>query len=226
MTLLRHASRSVPVLFTLLAGLLPASAQDILGVDGTWEMIGADNAQVDEYTLVFYRATFAGDRLRTTSIYLDGDDGELTARTTEASFFESAGQLIVRDAGRSTVLDVGRTLDGLVIRDTQTDITLRLRAADPAAALDPALVGSWTGAGDGHTWAFHFTDDGQAFVRRDGADRDDARRYTVASAYLIVGDDAYSFNVLGDRLTLYRQDQAIDLTRAEARPEASAPLAN
>lgn len=208
---------------TVLAAVLlgsPVGAQDAFGVIGTWEMTGIENAPVAE-TVVFARMTFTGDRLVTTAVYLDEDDGELSARITDDGYVESAGQLVVRAPGSVTVLEVGRTLDGLVVRDLRTEVSLMLRAANPADALDPDLVGSWAGSGGGHTWQFRFELDGRSFVRRD-ADDETEEPYTVAGAYLLVDRDAYRYTFAGGRLILSREDETLDLARtavaAEARP--------
>lgn len=221
MTFPRLTRHLVPALFSLLA--LPTSAQDILGVIGTWEMVSADDVPNDDL-LVFSRMTFTGDRLHTTAVYLDADDGELTARNTDDRYIESAGQLIVQAPGSATVLDVGRTPEGLTVRDVMTGVTLRMRASDLAAALDPALVGSWAGDSADHAWTFRFEPDGRSFVRRSGQSRDHVEPYTVAGAYLLIDEDAYHFTVSGDRLTLDRENETITLTRSGVRPEASAPL--
>ena len=223
MTLLSLTRRLVSVLFALLA--LPVSAQDILGVEGTWEMTEADAVPNDDL-LVFSRMTFTGDRLRVTSVYLDPDDGGLTARNTNDRYIESAGQIVVRALGSAAVLDVGRTLDGLVVRDLETGVTLRLREADPDGAFDPALVGSWAGASESHQWTFRFDADGKAAATRDGERHDRDEDYLVAGAYLLIDEDAYHFFVTRDRLMLARDGETIDLTRAEARAAAPATLAD
>ena len=215
---LRSGRAAVAVAAFLLGG--PATAQDAFGIVGTWEMTGVENVPVSE-TLVFARMTFTGDRLITTAVYLDEDDGELSARITDDGYVESAGQLVVRAPGSVTVLEVGRTLDGLVVRDLRTEVSLTLRSVDPDAALDPALVGLWAGAGGGHTWQFRFEPDGRSFVRRD-ADDETEEPYTVAGAYLLVDRDAYRYTFAGGRLILSREDETLDLARtavaAEARP--------
>lgn len=203
---------------------LPAASQDALGVVGTWELTRADDVPGDDI-LVFARMTFTDSRLRTTTVYLDPDDGELSANISDDSYLVSAGQLIVRAPGSTTVLDAGRTLDGLVVRDIETGVSLTMRPADPADALDPALVGSWAGDGGDHTWTFRFDPDGTSYVRRDDQDRDSLEPYTVAGAYLLIDRDAYRFTFAGSRLILTRENETIDLARTtEARPGPSSSL--
>lgn len=213
------SGRAAVALAALLLGGT-AQAQDAFGIVGTWEMTGVENAPTSE-TLVFARMTFTGDRLITTAVYLDEDDGELSARITDDGYVESAGQLVVRAPGSVTVLDVGRTLDGLAVRDLRNEVSLTMRAADPSGALDPALVGLWAGSGGGHTWQFRFEPDGRSFVRRD-ADDETEEPYTVAGPYLLVDRDAYRFTFSDGRLILDREDETLNLARtavaAEARP--------
>ncbi|HEX8299651.1 MAG TPA: hypothetical protein VF594_10875, partial [Rubricoccaceae bacterium] len=129
------------------------------------------------------------------------------------------GQLLVRAPGSTTVLDVSRTIDdlgteALVVQDLRSGVRLTLHPADPSAALDPALVGSWTGADRQNTWAFRFEPDGRAFVRRGDQDEDHEEPYTVAGPYLLIDQDAYHFTFAADRLMLTVEGETIELTRA------------
>lgn len=224
MALSVHAAR-LAVLLALLAAR-PASAQDVLGIVGTWEATATENTPGTE-EVVFTRMTFTGDRMVTTAVFLDPDDGELSARITDDSYIVSDGQLIVRATGSTTVLDAARDPAGLVVRDTRSGTVVTLRASDPAEALDPALVGTWAGAGGGHTWRFQFDAAGGAVVRRDSDDATE-EPYTVAGPYLLVDRDAYRFTFSGGRLILDREDESIELLPAaadsDARPVAPPPL--
>lgn len=195
----------------LFAGLsLPATAQSVAG---TWEMTTADNPPVAE-EVVFTRMTFTDDRLLTTAVFLDPDDGELSARITDDRYRHSDGQLIVQAVGSTTVLDVARDADGLTVRDLETGIVLTMRPASASDALDPALVGTWEGAGGGHSWRFRFDPDGGALVRRDDDDETE-EPYTVAGPYLLVDEDVYRFTFAAGGLILEREDETLELFRAE-----------
>ena len=204
------------------------AAQDVLGIVGTWEATATENTPGTE-KVVFTRMTFTGDRLVTTAVFLDPDDGELSARITDDGYVVSDGQLVVRATGSTTVLDAARDPAGLTVRDTRSGVVVTLRAADPADALDPALVGVWEGGGGGHRWRFDFRADGRATVRRD-ADDPTEEPYTVAGPYLLVDRDAYRFTFVGGRLMLDREDESLDLlpvaASADARPVALPPLSD
>lgn len=200
-----------------------------LGEIGTWELAAAEDTPGDDI-LVFTRMIFDGTRLKTTSIYLDADDAELSARVSNDAYAQANGQLLVRANGSTTVLDVSRGLDAvgadeLVVRDVLSGVTLRLRPADAADALDPRLFGTWAGQGEGHGWTFRFEPDGMSYVRRDDQGRDHLEPYTVAGPYLLVDEDTYLFSFSGDRLILSRDGLTTDLTRAATGTVPSAPVA-
>ncbi|HEX9951836.1 MAG TPA: hypothetical protein VGB53_08720 [Rubricoccaceae bacterium] len=195
-----------------------AETPTLIGEVGTWELAAAENTPGDDI-LVFTRMTFTGRDLTTTAVYLDPDDAELSARITTDSYTTANGQLLVRAPGSTTVLDVSRATDdlgteALVVQDLRTGVRLTLHPADPAGALDPALVGAWAGADRTHTWAFRFEPDGRAFVRRDDQDSDHEEAYTVAGPYLLVDEDAYHFTLSADRLMLTGEGDTIELSRA------------
>ncbi len=206
------AGHLAAALLLLLSG--PATAQGALGEVGTWEMTTVENSPGDD-VVVFTRMTFTGDRLVTTTVTLDPDDGELSALITDDAYIEANGQLIVRAPGSTTVLAVARDAAGLVVRDLRSGVILTLRPADPGEALDPALVGTWSGAGGGHAWRLRFEPDGRSFVSRDGGD-DSEEPYTVAGAYLLIDEDAYRFTFAGDRLMLDRENETLELFQSLA----------
>ena len=206
-----------------------SEGQTTLGEGGTWELMAAEDTPGDDI-LVFTRMTFTGNRVRTTSIYLDADDAELSARVSDDAYAQANGQLLVRANGSTTVLDVSRELDAvgadaLVVHDVLSGVTLRLHPADPADALDPALVGTWAGQGEGHGWTFRFEPDGTSYVRRDDQGRDHFEPYTVAGPYLLVDEDTYLFNFSGERLILSREGQTTELSRAAPGSVPAAPAA-
>ncbi len=200
-----------------------------LGEAGTWELASAEDTPGDDI-LVFTRMTFDGARLKTTSIYLDADDAELSARVSDDAYAQANGQLLVRANGSTTVLDVSRGIDAvgaeeLVVRDILSGVTLRLRPADAADALDPRLVGTWAGQGEGHGWTFRFEPDGTSYVRRDDQGSDHLEPYTVAGPYLLVDEDTYLFTFSADRLILSRDGLTTDLSRAAPGSVPAAPVA-
>lgn len=189
----------------------------VIGEVGTWELIDAENTPGGD-TPVFVRMTFTGRSMKTVTVYLDPDDGELSARVTDDSYITANGQLIVRTLGSTTVLDVSRDTDDvggdvLVVHDLRVGTRLRLRPADPDGGLDPALVGAWAGRDRTHTWTFRFEPDGRSFVRRSGQDRDHEEPYTVAGPYLLVDQDTYRFTFASGRLMLSDDLDTIELSR-------------
>ena len=181
-----------------LAGLLaaPAAAQ-VAEADlaGTWELTAVENLPYED-DLVFARMTFADGDLTRTFVLLDPDDGELIGQVEADRYLVSDGQVIVRGGRDVTVWDVARTPGGLVVRDLETDVVFRLRAADPAAARDPDLLGAWRSAGGEGGAAglgLRFFVDGTVEVQN-GDDRDRVG-YVVAGPYLLIGDEPsrYSF---------------------------------
>ncbi len=205
-------------------GVGAASTPSVIGEVGTWELIEAEDTPGGD-TPIFVRMTFTGRSLKTVTVFLDPDDGELSARVTSDSYITSNGQLVVRATGSTTVLDVSRDTDDvgadvLVVRDLRvgTRLRLRLHPADPAGALDPALVGAWAGQDQTHSWTFRFEPDGRSFVRRSGQDRDHEEPYTVAGPYLLVDQDVYRFTFASNRLILSDDVDTIELSRVAYDP--------
>lgn len=207
--------------FALVAPLSAAS-QGILGIEGSWEL--AETVDIPaEGVLVFSRFTFTGSHLLTTAVTIDPDSGHLRGRTTDDRYIESDGQVIVRAFGNTTVLDVGRTPDGLVVRDTRTDVTLRFRPASPDAGFDPELIGAWaTDAIEDDAWAIRFDAAGRAMLTRDGEEKD--VMYDVAGPYLLIDKDPYRFTFVGDGLELEHGSDLIRLARSDARQTAAPTL--
>ena len=183
------------VLLLALVGLTafaaPASGQDVLG---TWEMTTAENVPYED-DLVFARMTFTRDEIRSTFVFLDPDDGELIGRLHTDGYIVSDGDLIVRDAGSTTVLAVARVRDELTVRDVETGVLFRLRAVDPLTASDPDVLGAWEGVRDGQPLRLRFRPDGVVEVLEGDDEEPDTEAYTVAGPYLLLGDDParYSF---------------------------------
>ena len=179
-------------LAALLAG--PALAQD---VEGTWELTAAENLPYED-SLVFARLAFADGDLRRTFVFLDPDDGELIGLIEDARYLRSNGQLVVRDGRDVTVLDVSRDGDRMTVRDLETGVVLRLQAADPEGALDPALLGAWRAAPDGRGGglALRFFPDGAVDVAV--GDDQDRERYVAAGPYLLVGDEPVRYGFARD----------------------------
>lgn len=195
----------LPALVLVLLAV-PALAQTP-DVTGTWELVVAENLPHDD-NLVFARMTFTEDRLDAVFVFLDPDDAELSGRFERARVFASAGQLVVRDGSQVTVFDVVREETLLTIRDIETGVVLLMRAADPAGALDPDLIGAWSGTRDGQPFAVRFRADGRAEVQ-EGDDRDEGA-YVVAGPYVLLGDDParYTFarDASGQRLLIVEAD--------------------
>ena len=175
-----------------LAGLLAASAAaQVTEADlvGTWELTAVENLPFED-DLVFARMTFADGDLARTFVLLDPDDGELIGQVEADRYLVSDGQVIVRGGRDVTVWDVVRTPGGLVVGDLETGVVFRLRAADPAGALDPDLLGAWrfaAGEGGAAGLGLQFFADGTVEVQ-DGDDRDRVG-YVVAGPYLLIGDE-------------------------------------
>ena len=188
------------LLCALLALAASASAQT--GLAGTWELEAVEASPVED-ALVFARLAVTDDRIDGLYVFLDPDDGELSARRTRARYRISDGQLIVRENNGVTVWDVVQIATGLRIQDLETGTVLRMRRADPGSATDPSLVGTWTGTRDGRPFALRLGADGAA-ERIDGDDRDSGE-WASAGAYLVLGDDParYTFSRdADDRLQL------------------------
>lgn len=213
------------VALTVALTVAPAAqdvAPSLVGEVGTWELISAEDTPGTD-TPVFVRMTFTGRSMKTVTVFLDPDDGELSARVTDDAYITSNGQLVVRAPGSSTVLDVSRDTDDvgadvLVVHDLRVGTRLRLRPADPAAGFDPALVGAWAGQDRTTAWTFRFEPDGRSFVRRAGQDRDHEEPYTVAGPYLLVDQDTYRFTFASDRLMLSDDVDTIELSRVAYDP--------
>ncbi|WP_420455078.1 hypothetical protein [Rubrivirga sp.] len=199
-------ARLVPLVLVLCAA--PVAAQvgpDVIGpppaepvapdVVGTWELVAAENVPVED-ELVFARLTFGTDRFDAVYVFLDPDDAELSGRFERGRYLSSAGQLVVREGGDVTVFDVARDATQLTVRDVETGVVLLLRAADPALARDPDLVGAWAGARGGRPWGVRFDPDGRAEVR-EGDDRDTGD-YVVAGPYVLLGDDPARYTFARD----------------------------
>ena len=169
-----------------------AAAQGVTDrdIEGTWELTAAENLPYEE-DLVFARLTFDRGDLYRTFVLLDPDDGELIGQIEDDRYLISDGQLIVRNGRDVTVWDVTREAGELTVHDLETDVVLRLRAADPSGALDPMLVGAWRPAATGGAGRLRFFPDGTAEV---GNKR---RDYVVAGAYLIIGDEPARYAVDG-----------------------------
>ena len=157
-------------------------------VAGTWELTAAENLPYEE-DLVFARLTFDRGDLYRTFVLLDPDDSELIGQIAEDRYLVSDGQLIVRNGRDVTVWDVTRDAAELTVHDLETDVVLRLRVADAAGALDPALFGEWRA--EGGVGRLRFYPDGTVEV--DG-ERED---YVVAGAYLLFGDEPVRYTVGG-----------------------------
>ena len=186
-----------------------ASAQPAPDVLGTWELVEAVGNPYED-SLVFARVTFTESEVRTVFVFLDPDDGELIGQVESARYVVSAGQLVVRDAGDTTVLDVRRDGDRLDVHDLETGVLLRLHTADPAGSLDPALVGAWRGRRDGQPLVLRFGPDGAASVQEgDGGPDDEA--YVVAGPYLLLGDAPFRYAVEdgGGRL-VFTSDRGVE----------------
>ncbi len=203
-----------PPLLALAAALLatPAVSQ---GMIGTWELTAAENVPY-ESELVFARMTFTVDELRSVFVFLDPDDAELEGRLHRDRYIVSDGQLIVRDAQSTTVLDVGREGTELTVRDVISGVVFRLREADPALALDPDLVGAWHGRYFKEETTLTFSSEGEVeLVEADGDVDTDA--YVVAGPYLLIDEHAfrYSFARDGDarRLILENLGERRDFAR-------------
>ena len=170
-----------------------ASAQP--GLLGTWELEGVEASPVED-ELVFARLTVSDDRIDGLYVFLDPDDGELSGRRTRARYLVSDGQLIVRENNGVTVWDVIQIATGLRIHDLETGTILRFRRADPLFAIDPSLVGSWSGTREGKPFALRLDADGTA-ERTDDGDRDTGE-WAAAGAYLILGDDPARYTFVRD----------------------------
>ena len=178
-----------------------ASAQTA-GLVGTWELEAVEASPVED-ALVFARLAITDDRIRGLYVFLDPDDGELSARRTRARYRVSDGQLIVRENNGVTVWDVAQIATGLRVQDLETGTVLRMRRADPGSATDPGLVGTWVGTRAGRPFALRLGADGRA-ERIDDDDRDSGE-WAAAGAYLVLGDDParYTFTRdAADRLQL------------------------
>ena len=178
----------------LLAVLLSGAASAQPSVVGTWEMESAETPPGDE-TLVFARLTITDREIETLAVALDGDGGLSGDRTT-SRYLVSDGQLVVRRLASVTVWDVAGDRDRLAVRDLETGAVLRLRRADPSAAVDPALVGAWLGERGGRPFALRLRPDGTADVGDPAGP--DSGRWAAAGAYLVLGDDPARYTFARD----------------------------
>ena len=184
-----------PVLLAALAlGLSAAAAQPALDAAGTWELESAETPGSDD-ALVFARLTIGDGEIETLAVTLD-EGGGLTGERATSRYRASAGQWIVRRLAAVTVWDVARDRDRLVVRDLESGAVLRLRRADPGAAVDPSVVGAWAGTRAGRPFALRLRPDGTAQVG-DPADPDDGR-WAAAGAYLVLGDDPARYTLARD----------------------------
>ena len=194
-----------PALLALLAVPLAASSAS-QGIEGTWELTASENVPY-ESELVFGRMTFTADELRSVFVFLDPDDAELEGRFERGRYVVSDDQLVVRDGEGTTVLDVARDGTELTVRDVMNGIVFRLREADPALALDPALVGAWRGQYGTEETTLTFSSAGEVEqVEADGDATTDP--YVVAGPYLLIGRAAfrYSFDRDGDARRLFLEN--------------------
>lgn len=164
-------------------------------VEGTWELVAAEAVPFED-ALVFARLTFDAGRFDAVYVFLDPDDAELIGSFESGRYQPSAGQILVRQRGDVTVFDVAREPTLLTVRDVETGVILLLRQADPALALDPDLVGAWTGTRAGRAFGVTFGPDGRASIRR-GDDVDDGE-YVVAGPYVLLGDDPARYTFARD----------------------------
>lgn len=178
-------------LFLAVAG--SAAAQT--GPVGTWELEGVEASPVED-ELVFARLTVSDDRIWGLYVFLDPDDGELSGRRTRARYLVSDGQLVIRENNGVTVWGVVQIATGLRIHDLETGTILRFRRTDPSSAIDPALVGSWSGTRDGRPFALRLDADGTA-ERTDDGDRDTGE-WAATGAYLILDDDPARYTFVRD----------------------------
>ena len=176
---------AVTVRLALLAVLVSGAAAAQPDVVGTWELEAAETLP-DDGTLVFVRLTVTDQEIETLTVTL-WPNGDLTGDRVTSRYLASDGQLVVRRLASVALWDVARDRDRLVIRDAEAGLVLRLRRADPAAAVDPALVGSWVGERGGRPFALRLQPDGTAEVG--DPQRPDAGRWAAAGAYLVLGDD-------------------------------------
>lgn len=163
-----------------------ASAQPAPDVVGTWELVSSENVPAED-ALVFARLAFTGDAMEAVYVYLDPDDAELSGRFEEGRYLVSDGDLVVRNDGRVTVLEVARDGTFLSVRDVETGAVLVLRETDPGRALDPDLFGAWAGVRRGAPFSVRFRPDGSAEVREAGDV--ETGPYVVAGPYVLLGDD-------------------------------------
>lgn len=184
-----------------------------LGIVGTWELTAAANVPY-ESELVFGRIAFTPDEMRSVFVFRDPDDAELEGRVYTDRYIVSDGQLIVRDGPSTTLLDVLRDGPELTVRDVQTGVLFQMREADPARALDPALVGAWRGQLGKEVTTLTFSPSGE--VRLEEADGDtDERAYTVGGPYLLLGERPFLYTVAddGQRLILENLGEQQDFLR-------------
>lgn len=179
----------------VLATAAASGAQPGDALEGIWELEAVEASPVDD-ALVFARLAISDTQILGLYVFLDPDDGELNGRRTRARYRTSNGQLIVRENNGVTVWDVVQIATGLRVHDLETGTILRLRRADPGSAIDPSLVGTWTGTRDGRPFSLSLAADGTA-ERRVGDDRDEGT-WAAAGAYLVLDDDPARYTFTRD----------------------------
>lgn len=188
----------------LLAAVVLATPALGQGIEGTWEVTAAENVPYED-DLVFGRMTVTADEIRSVFVFLDPDDGELIGRVQQAQYLVSDSQLVVREGESTTILDAAREDSVLIVRDVQTGVVFQMRAADPALALDPDLVGAWHGLFGKEETTLTFAPEGTVELAE--ADGDvDTDAYIVAGPYLIIDETPFLYSFArdedGDRLIL------------------------
>ncbi len=187
-------------------------------VEGLWELDAVSELPRASQELVFARLTFADDRLTTTTVYLDPDDGRLYGLSRRDRYLVADGQVLVREDQRVRLLDIEPTTDDdsrMTVRDIQDGIEMRLRRVDASVVHDPGLYGTWSVAPPDHREAITitFTPDGRA-VGTSGGDAFDVE-YVVAGAYVITDNrDTFRYTLSGTHLVMERGDELILLSRA------------
>ena len=187
-------------------------------IEGLWELDEVSELPPASAELVFARLHFDGDdRMTTTTVYLDRDDGDLAGRSRRDRYFVADGQILARDGLRTRLLDVqpdSLNPDQITLRDIEERITMRLRRVTAAVERDPSLYATWSVAPPDHDEAITLTfrPDGRAVGTWDGDDYDEG--YVVAGAYVILRNrDAFRYTVSNRHLVLESGDRLILLSQ-------------